>query len=126
MVQTVTTVYSFNCKFNLVIITYYHLFGNLFKLWLHYSLGMPHKNQNCIIFNMMKEAIIWQKPAASTCFRFSRPFSILCLLNVCSQYSVHQALLRSRFEINKARNKLRGHDRNSGTIPIFLINKKIV
>jgi hypothetical protein len=49
IVQTVTTVYSFNCKFNLVIITYYHLFGNLFKLWLHYSLGMPHKNQNCII-----------------------------------------------------------------------------
>jgi hypothetical protein len=38
-----------------------HLLGNLFKLWLHYSLGMPHKNQNCIIFNIMKEAIIWQK-----------------------------------------------------------------
>jgi hypothetical protein len=65
IVQTVTTVYSFNCKFNLVIITYYHLFGNLFKLWLHYSLGMLHKNQNCIIFNMMKEAIIWQKQKPS-------------------------------------------------------------
>ena len=37
------------------------LVEHLFKLWLHYSLGMPHKNQNCIIFNMMKEAIIWQK-----------------------------------------------------------------
>jgi hypothetical protein len=53
-------------------------------------------------------------------FRFSRPFSILCHLNVCSQYSVHQVLLQSRFEINKARNKLRGHDRNSGAILIFL------
>ena len=66
IVQTVTTVYSFNCKFNLVIITYYHLFGNLFKLRLHYSLSMPHKNQNCIIFNMMKEALIWQKQKAET------------------------------------------------------------
>jgi hypothetical protein len=22
---------------------------------------LKHKNQNCIVFNMMKEAIIWQK-----------------------------------------------------------------
>ena len=42
-------------------------------------------------------------------------------LNVCSQYSVHQALFRSRFEINKAWNKLCGHDRNYGGIPIFLL-----
>ena len=54
-------------------------------------------------------------------FRFSRPFSILCRLNVCSQYSVHQALLRSRFEINKAQNKLRGHDQNSDAIPILFV-----
>jgi hypothetical protein len=52
-------------------------------------------------------------------FRFSRPFSILCRLSVCSQYSVHQALLWSRFEMNKDRNKLRGHDWNSGAIPFF-------
>jgi hypothetical protein len=29
------------------------------------------------------------------------------------------------FEINKAQNKLSGHDRNSGVIPIFLIIKKL-
>ena len=28
---------------NFVIISY-HLFGNWFKFWLHYSLGMLHKN----------------------------------------------------------------------------------
>ena len=60
MVQTVTTVYSFNCKFNSSII-YYHLNEIDLNFWPHYSLGMPHKNQSCIIFNMMKEAIIWQK-----------------------------------------------------------------
>ena len=48
-------------------------------------------------------------------------FLFYVVLNVCSQYSVHQALLRSRFEINKAWNKLCGHDRNYGTIPIFLL-----
>jgi hypothetical protein len=55
-------------------------------------------------------------------FHFSRPFSILCRLNVCSQYSVHQVLLQSRFEINKARNKLHGHDPDSDLRHAPLIN----
>jgi hypothetical protein len=75
---------------------------------------------NLAIWHWMKSKDDWYcvfpLPFSLTLFSFQQTFFILCRLTFALN-SVHQALLRSRFEINKAQNKLSGHNRNSGVIP---------